>query len=197
MTVQAGRYGHAFDARALQVDSIALGSAGCVHERVAVHLEQQLTSHERRRRLLKQADCVIFACHSQGCMVAALVLHRLLADGYIDIARTRCNLLAMAGIHHGPFPDIPTTDFFAASQELFEYAAPESKSFREHAFTVSNLLEQGVKIACVASYGDQVSSINARCCQLLLALPLLPNTHPLSFLPYFTLTLPLPREARS
>jgi hypothetical protein len=124
----------------------------CTHSPLSSHTHADT---EHRRQLLRNADVIIFACHSQGCMVGVLLLHALLQEGLITPATTRINLLCMAGIHHGPYPDI-ITDLFGSTQQLFAYTHPHSPVAQEHVACAQTLLEAGVKMAAVASWGDQV-----------------------------------------
>lgn len=79
-----------------------------------------------------------------------VVLPRWLSD------RQHVSVLAMSGIHHGPYPDL-LSDMTAATKELFTFSHAGTDVSRRYLNTVRALLERGVKIIAVASFMDQVS----------------------------------------
>jgi hypothetical protein len=135
------------------VTLVPLASHGKVDARAAEYYEEQLT--DANVAALKAADLVLVAAHSQGVLVANMLLHKLLVHGFVDPSRTNVTLISMAGIHHGPYPDLPG-DLFAATKELFAFAQPHSDVAKRYMCTVKYLLDHGVKMFCVASLMVQV-----------------------------------------
>jgi hypothetical protein len=65
-------------------------------------------------------------------------------------------MLAMSGVHHGPFPDTPS-DLLAATRELFELGRPNSTLAQRHAQALCALLNAGVKCMLLGAWFDQVN----------------------------------------
>ena len=62
---------------------------------------------------------IFMISHSQGVIVNNFLLHRLIDDyQIIDPMNQHVRILSMAGIHLGPYPDIPG-DFYSATSELY------------------------------------------------------------------------------
>jgi hypothetical protein len=59
---------------------IPLSGHGTIDARVTDYMETQLPPFLSQ---IRDADVVLTVCHSQGCAVAALVLERLMASGFI------------------------------------------------------------------------------------------------------------------
>lgn len=84
------------------ISQIPLTGEGIVENRVD-HLYEQL---EKRMDEVRNADIVLVSAHSQGTPVSVFLLNRLLESKNIDPKRQTVGMIAMAGIHHGPFPDM-------------------------------------------------------------------------------------------
>ncbi|CAO1629298.1 unnamed protein product [Parajaminaea phylloscopi] len=150
------------------ITMIPLSADGTVSARVDRSFAA-LLSHKEWVQHLKEADAVIFACHSQGCIVGTTLLARLIEQKLLDPRRTRTAVLAMCGVHAGPFEHLRTTvvssylNYFetAAAKELFEFqtsASLVSKAY-EHALKV--VLDSGTKVLLVASTDDQVVPLHS------------------------------------
>ncbi|KAI9015546.1 hypothetical protein DFJ74DRAFT_609352 [Hyaloraphidium curvatum] len=143
------------------ITGIALEGPGRVEERIEALYAQLL----RHREALGRADMVFFAAHSQGSVVSAHLLSRLVANGVLDPERTRTCLLAMAGISHGPFPFLKQNILIQyieqqAARELFEFCDdperdPNSNSAR-YKRALEHILSSGVRVVAVGSWFDQV-----------------------------------------
>jgi hypothetical protein len=83
------------------VTSIALQWEGKVLERVEKLYELIMVNWQQT---IMEADVILWATHSQGTPVSAILLRKLIEHGLIQIQRQSVCMLAMAGISHGPFP---------------------------------------------------------------------------------------------
>ncbi len=93
-------------ARALRVTCVPLAGFGRVEQRVELYLGEggPLLA---QRDALASADLVLVACHSQGVVVACLLLQRLL-QAFLVFPSAQCvAVVAMAGVNQGPYPDLP------------------------------------------------------------------------------------------
>jgi hypothetical protein len=109
------------------------------------------------KAVIEQADIVVVAAHSQGVIVGMLMLHELMiGQGRLKFKPDcKIGVLAMAGIHHGPFPDT-ATDLFQSTKELFQLNHPYLPLSERYMSAVSDLLELDVQIMAMASVMDQV-----------------------------------------
>lgn len=55
---------------------------------------------------IQSADVILWATHSQGTPVSAILLRQLIEESIIQVDRQPICMLAMAGISHGPFPSL-------------------------------------------------------------------------------------------
>lgn len=58
------------------------------------------------KKVIEEADIVLWATHSQGTPVSAILLRKLIEEGIIQVNKQPICMLAMAGISHGPFPSL-------------------------------------------------------------------------------------------
>lgn len=82
---------------------------------------------------------------SREVIVSVSVLHQLILQGWIDPTRQHVSMQLMAGLHHGPFPDL-LWDLYAATKELFAYCYVESEVHRRYMQAIHYLLENSVKV---------------------------------------------------
>ena len=113
------------------------------------------------------------AAHSQGCVVATHLLARLIEQDALLAPRARIALLAVAGIHHGPFGSLRSgiSHYYLnafespAASQLFEFSSSTSACSQQYAAAQRIVLAAGVKVVYVASVDDQVvplySALNA------------------------------------
>ncbi|KAE8185419.1 hypothetical protein A4X06_0g8115 [Tilletia controversa] len=142
---------------------IALEGDGRVADRVH-DLSVNLLSNPAWVKDLHEADAIFFSAHSQGSIVGTELLARLIEQKHIQPERTRVCLLAMAGIHEGPFPHLQSAimsayfTYFetAAAKELFEFMASTAHVSESYAAALRICLSTGVKAVYVASVDDQV-----------------------------------------
>lgn len=101
------------------------------------------------------SDVVFVAAHSQGCIVATHLLARLIEQRHLDSSRTRVALLAMCGIHQGPFSHLRSslaTYYFntfetPAAKELFEFQNSKSAVSMMYAASLRIIVNAGVKVS--------------------------------------------------
>ncbi|KAK0559064.1 hypothetical protein OC844_004679 [Tilletia horrida] len=142
---------------------IALEGDGKVADRVH-RLSVSLLSNPAWVKDLHEADAIFFSAHSQGTIVGTELLARLIEQKHIQPERTRVCLLAMAGIHEGPFPHLQSAimsaylNYFetAAARELFEFMTSTNSVAESYAAALRIVLNAGVKTVYVASVDDQV-----------------------------------------
>ncbi|KAK0569541.1 hypothetical protein OC861_000810 [Tilletia horrida] len=145
------------------ITMIALEGDGKVADRVH-RLSVSILSNPEWVKSLHEADAILFSVHSQGTVVATELLARLIEQKHIVPERTRVCLLAMAGIHEGPLPNLQSAlissylTYFetAAAKELFEYMSSGTSCSESYATAVRIILAAGVKAVYVASVDDQV-----------------------------------------
>lgn len=98
--------------------------------------------------------CALCNVISLSVLVSACVVHQLVLSGYIRPSVQHVSMQLMAGLHHGPYPDLPS-DLYPATKELFSFAAVENEVQRRHMHAMHFLLESGVKVLCAGSVHDQ------------------------------------------
>ncbi|KAI8988532.1 hypothetical protein BDF20DRAFT_815383 [Mycotypha africana] len=150
------------------IKSIPLRWEGKVMERVDKFYEQITSSSEHHgdsdgdnswKDAIKNADIVLWATHSQGAPVSALLIKRLLSEGILQTQKQHICMLAMAGISHGPFPSLKDHLFYFeadAARELFEFMDSECTISIQYRDSMVFLLQEQVKVVFVGSMDDQV-----------------------------------------
>ncbi|KAJ9119617.1 hypothetical protein QFC22_003326 [Naganishia vaughanmartiniae] len=161
---------------------------------------------------VRRADAIFVAAHSQGTIVAAHLLSRIIAQGHIRTAHNaeavarcewafgpvvrldklkkiqrssstspsstpkpsettrlpRIGLLAMCGVHQGPFYSTtastviqPYLNWFegGAARELYEFQDHDSTVSKEYTKSLDLILHHGVKTIFLASLDDQMVPI--------------------------------------
>ena len=158
-------------ASALHITCIPLYGHGRVEERVSMYLDTQLPQYAAE---LARADHVIIACHSQGCMVTSAILHILLSAPppglRLGVGGEDVSVLMLAGLHHGPFPDL-STDLYTSTKELFFYSHAHSQHSQQHMDRMAECIRRGVKLLLVGSVHDQVVPLYSSLAHLLGASP--------------------------
>ncbi|KAI8997105.1 hypothetical protein BDB01DRAFT_712779 [Pilobolus umbonatus] len=138
------------------ITSIPLVREGKIMDRVGYLYEDIMSNW---KDTIQSADVILWATHSQGTPVSAILLRRLMENEIIQVHRQPICMLAMAGISHGPFPTFKGNLFYFeadAARELFDFMdseSPISVQFRE---AMAFILENRVKTVLVASMQDQV-----------------------------------------
>lgn len=180
---------------------IPLDGEGTVDTRVDRLFKQYLSKPEWIADM-RRADAVFFAAHSQGCIVTAHLMCRLIMQGHLRTpdnheSVARCEwafgpivlpdhargagkinrpvagsqkllLLAMCGVHQGPFASMATSAVLQpylhwfespAAKELFEFQDTTTTLSCEYQRSMSLLLDHGVKVLLLASLDDQMVPI--------------------------------------
>lgn len=120
------------------ITAIPLEGDGTVKDR-AERLYENLMARQDWIDAVNTADRIFVASHSQGTIVSAMLVERLINEG--EINGTKCMMLNMCSISQGPFYSlynswtVPAYLYFetAAATELFEFQKPNSavsKSYR-------------------------------------------------------------------
>lgn len=150
------------------VTMIPLSADGTVSVRVDRSFAALLSRKEWMQDLA-EADAIFFTCHSQGCIVGTTLLARLIEQKLIDPRRTRLAVLAMCGVHAGPFEHLRTTvvssylNYFetAAAKELFEFQHSKTAVSKQYEHALRIVLDAGTKLTLVASTDDQVVPLHS------------------------------------
>jgi hypothetical protein len=113
------------------ITAIPLEGDGTVKDRTE-RLYENLMARQDWIEAVNNADRVFVASHSQGTIVSAMLVERLINEG--EINGTKCAMLNMCSVSQGPFYSlynswtVPAYLYFetAAATELFEFQKPSS-----------------------------------------------------------------------
>lgn len=137
------------------ISVIALEGDGRVSERVD-KLFAALLGNQKHVQAIAEADALFIAAHSQGSIVATHLLARLIEQGHVNARETRTALLAMCGIHHGPFPHLSTNTISSyylntfetpAAKELFEFQTSSTSVSQQYQAALKIIIGAGVKVS--------------------------------------------------
>ncbi|KAI8344310.1 hypothetical protein BC941DRAFT_458378 [Chlamydoabsidia padenii] len=151
-------HGLAISENTTTITSIPLEGEGKVEDRVN-KLYANLIHHSEWLEAVSMADVILWATHSQGTPVSAMLMHRLLERGHIHTHRQSVGMLAMAGISHGPFPVLKGSLIYFeadAARELFEFMDSESDISKKFRTSLTYIMQRGIKLTLVGSMQDQV-----------------------------------------
>ncbi|KAM9899338.1 hypothetical protein OXX79_005796 [Metschnikowia pulcherrima] len=149
------------EAHDISIQKIALEKEGKIFDRVDFFL-QILTKWAEE---LNEADFIMIAAHSQGCVVSIILLARLIRRGILkNASQKRIGILAMAGVNNGPFYGIDKSLFMKAYSaiehdsmiELFEltkFDSPQSLAYKD---AIQTIVGVNVKLCLVGSINDQL-----------------------------------------
>ena len=148
------------------ITAISLQGDGKVADRVD-RLFSELISRPNWVNDLKNADAIFLSAHSQGAVVATQLLARLIEQRQVRPEHTRICLLAMCGIHHGPFAHLKSSitasyiNYFetAAAKELFEFQSSSTGVAKQYTAALKIVLDAGAKCVYVGSTDDNVVPI--------------------------------------
>jgi len=148
------------NADSVHIDKIALEGEGKIGLRISVLYDLVL----QWRDALAKADLVFFAAHSQGAVVTASLIAKLLDARVLDPRRQNISMLAMAGSWLGPMPGMDETLVMKAITriehdsllELFELQRSTTAVSTELHNSLTRILERGVKLTLVGSADDQL-----------------------------------------
>ncbi|KAK4510522.1 60S ribosomal protein L33B [Mucor velutinosus] len=112
-------------------------------------------------KMIQDADIILWATHSQGTPVSAILLRKLIEEGIIQVNKQPICMLAMAGISHGPFPSLKgnlLVKYFEAdaARELFDFMDSNSDISVQYREAMAYILQNEVKTVLVGSMQDQV-----------------------------------------
>ncbi|KAL2864705.1 uncharacterized protein BJX67DRAFT_360636 [Aspergillus lucknowensis] len=138
-----------------EIEKIALEGEGRIAERVDLLWKLLLNWME----VIRQADFILVACHSQGVPVGIMLVAKLISFGCINA--NRVGICAMAGVNLGPFPDYRSRWISGSAGELFEFALPYSQVSKDYEFALQTCIDFGVRISYVGSIDDQLVSLES------------------------------------
>lgn len=143
------------------ITMIPLEGDGTVSDRLG-RLYMNLMQREEWVAALNGADRILVASHSQGTIVAAMLVSRLIHEG--EVHGGRVAMLNMCSVSQGPFASlynswtVPAYLYFEtqAARELFEFQKPGSAPSLQYLECLQHILNAGVKMLFIASLNDQV-----------------------------------------
>ncbi|KAF9739150.1 hypothetical protein PMIN06_002266 [Paraphaeosphaeria minitans] len=140
-----------------EIDHIALEGEGFIADRVRTLWTLLLNSVD----VIRKADFILVACHSQGVPVAVMLVAKLIQSGFIN--STRIGICAMAGVNMGPFIDFKSKAgiFGSIASELFSFGDPQSLASQMYLAALDEALRFGVRITYVGSIDDQLVSLES------------------------------------
>jgi hypothetical protein len=108
------------------ITMISLDGEGKVADRLELLYSQLSDPSKNWIKKLQNADLLLFASHSQGTPVATLLCERLIDRNIINAAIQQTGILAIAGISHGPYPDLKSSVIVKyvegdPAKELFDF----------------------------------------------------------------------------
>ncbi|PLB47309.1 hypothetical protein P170DRAFT_438998 [Aspergillus steynii IBT 23096] len=137
------------------IEKIALEGEGRIFERVDLLWKLLLNWMEE----IRNADFILFACHSQGVPVTLMLVAKLISFGCINAARV--GVCAMAGVNMGPFSEYRSRWISGSAGELFEFALPYSQVSKDYEAALKTSLDFGVRISYIGSIDDQLVSLES------------------------------------
>ena len=103
-------------------------------------------------------------------MVTSALLHSLLTSPLQGCGWAwegeDVTVVMLAGLHHGPFPDL-TTDLYPATKELFHFSHAHTSHSQQHLERMQECVKRGVKVLLVGSVHDQVVPLYSSLAHLL------------------------------
>ncbi|KAL8304637.1 hypothetical protein RB597_004259 [Gaeumannomyces tritici] len=140
------------------------GCEGCEIEKVALEGEGKIGDRVENLwklllnwiDLIRQADLIMVACHSQGVPVGVMLVAKLIELGIVTTSRI--GICAMAGVSLGPFPSYQSGMgmLMGSAAELWEFANPESEVSRRLEASLRAVLAHGARVTYIGSMDDQV-----------------------------------------
>ncbi|KAH9244717.1 hypothetical protein BSLG_002278 [Batrachochytrium salamandrivorans] len=152
------RYGISLPMDAMSI--IPLQGEGKVEERVELLYDQLLDPKHDWVNAIRNADLVLVSAHSQGTPVATILVSRLIEQGILDPTKQRTGILAMAGISHGPYPQLKSSLIVQyvesdPARQLFEFNDPNSEISQAYYIAAHKVLSAGTRFIAVGSWYDQ------------------------------------------
>lgn len=135
------------------IETIALEGEGRIAERVDLLWKLLLNWME----VIRKADFIMLACHSQGVPVSIMLVAKLIAFGCINASRV--GICAMAGVNMGPFSAYRSRWIGGSAGELFDFEIPFSKVSKDYEAALRCVLDHGVRISYIGSIDDQLVSL--------------------------------------
>jgi hypothetical protein len=96
------------------------------------------------------------------CVVTGLLLDKMVAANLLDPVDQLLCVLAIGGVHQGPFPDT-ISDGYSSTRELFQLGQIQHSLSQRYVDAVCRLLTAGVKYFVTGSWFDQVVPLYSAC----------------------------------
>ena len=144
------------DVKDVDIEKVALEGEGFIADRVTTLWKLLLNWMGQ----LRQADFILFACHSQGVPVTFMLLAKLIQLGCLS-PNVKIGLCAMAGINLGPFTEYKSRLWGGSASELFEFCNSESKVSKSYVEALDICLRHGVRVTFIGSLDDQLVSLES------------------------------------
>lgn len=139
-----------------EIEKVALEGEGKIAERIDVLWKLMLNWID----IIRKADLVMIACHSQGVPVAMMLVAKLIAFGCVN--NSRIGICALAGVNLGPFIDYRSRWIGGSAGELFDFAHRESQVSKDYEAALNAVVRFGVRIVYIGSIDDQLVSLEVR-----------------------------------
>ncbi|KAI1815862.1 hypothetical protein GGS20DRAFT_540981 [Poronia punctata] len=140
------------------------GSSGCEIQKIALEGDGKIAERvDNLWKLLlnwidqiKNADLIVFACHSQGVPVGIMLLAKLIDLGILT--HSRIGVCAMAGVSLGPFPDYKSGMgiLMGSAAELWQFGNPDSAVSKRYENALKTVIDYGGRITYIGSIDDQL-----------------------------------------
>lgn len=105
-------------------------------------------------KIVRQADFILLAAHSQGVPVAVSLVAKLISFGCVT--DTCIGICAIAGISEGPFAEYRSRWISGSAGELFDFSDPKSLVSTAYLKALESVLQFGAKLLYVGSLDDQL-----------------------------------------
>ncbi|KAF4120355.1 hypothetical protein GMORB2_3156 [Geosmithia morbida] len=135
------------------IEKVALEGEGKINERVENLWKLMLNWTEH----IRQADLILFSCHSQGVPVSIMLLEKLIDLGIVT--KAKIGVCAMAGVSLGPFPEYKSGILMGSAAELWDFGKPESANSQRFEAALKRVLNYGSRITFIGSIDDQLSAV--------------------------------------
>lgn len=139
---------------------IPLSYHSTVDDRVGTFLNE-IANNVQHTTALKEADLILWNCHSQGVPVSIALIDKLIESTIINTSKTKLSLYCMAGITHGPVPSPFTAVMNASAKELFTFGDPSSNNSQNVSNALRNILDKGIVVSTLGSTNDRLVPLHS------------------------------------
>ena len=140
------------------VEKLALEGSGRIEERLEALWKILLSWVD----LIRKADLLFVACHSQGVPVAISLVSKLIQFGCCKKG-VKIGICAMAGVNLGPFAEFKSRWIGGSAGELFDFARSESRVSKDYRAALDVVLKFGARLTFIGSLDDQLVPLHSSC----------------------------------